>query len=103
MKYAIFMFALAATLFSGGCRREDIREMTVSMPSLKETDKQTVYKVLSRYQGVLKDSFVWDLQAKTLTLSYDSMKVAQANIRYAIDEAGIKVSFPVKTTDRAGY
>lgn len=103
MKYAIFMFALVAALFTGGCRREDIREMTVSMPSLKEADKQTVYKVLSRYQGVLKDSFVWDLQAKTLTLSYDSMKVAQANIRYAIDEAGIKVSFPVKTTDRAGY
>jgi hypothetical protein len=39
----------------------------------------------------------------SLTLKYDSMKIAQANIRYAIDEAGIKVKFPVKTDSRAGH
>lgn len=103
MKYAIIMLALAATVFTGGCRREDIREMTVVMPSLKEADRQKVTGALARYQGVLKDSYVWDFKAGTLKLRYDSMKVAQANIRYAIDEAGVKVSFPVKTTDRAGH
>ena len=43
------------------------------------------------------------MQAKTLTLKYDSMQIAQANIRYAIDEKGVKVAFPEKTDNRAGY
>jgi len=46
---------------------------------------------------------VWDFEKKTLALRYDSMKIAQANIRHAIDEKGIKVAFPEKTTDRAGH
>ena len=86
-----------------GCRREDIREMTVAMPSLTEAQKETVVAALAKYSGVRKDSYVWDMQAKTLTLKYDSMQIAQANIRYAIDEAGVKVSFPEKTDDRAGH
>ena len=86
-----------------GCRREDVREMTVSMPSLTEAQKETVVAALAKYAGVKKDSYVWDLQAKTLTLKYDSMQIAQANIRYAIDEKGVKVAFPEKTDNRAGH
>ena len=90
-------------LLSSGCRREDVREMTVVMPGLSESNKATVVAALSKYGGVEKDSYKWDMAAKTLTLRYDSMKIAQANIRYAIDEAGVKVSFPEKTDDRAGH
>ena len=43
------------------------------------------------------------MNAKTLTLTYDSMQVAQANVRYAIDDAGVKVAFPEKTDNRAGH
>ena len=43
------------------------------------------------------------MNAKTLTLRYDSMQIAQANIRYAIDEKGIKVTVPEKTDNRAGH
>lgn len=95
-------FSLFVVL-SPGCRREDVREMTVSMPALTEADKPKVEAALSRYNGVRKDSFRWDMAAKTLTLSYDSMQVAQANVRYAIDESGVKVAFPEKTDDRAGH
>ena len=80
-----------------------MREMTVAMPSLTEADKPKVEAALSRYNGVRKDSYRWDMAAKTLTLSYDSMQVAQANVRYAIDESGVKVAFPEKTDDRAGH
>ena len=86
-----------------GCRREDVREMTVSMPGLTEANKATVVAALAKYNGIQKDSYVWDLQAKTLTLKYDSMQIAQANIRYAIDENGVKVDFPEKTDPRAGH
>ena len=77
--------------------------MTVTMPGLTEANKAQVVEALRKYAGVRKDSFVWDLQAKTLTLRYDSMQVAQANIRYAIDEKGVKVAFPEKTDERAGH
>ena len=80
-----------------------MREMTVAMPSLTEADRPKVEAALSRYNGVRKDSYRWDMAAKTLTLSYDSMQVAQANVRYAIDESGVKVAFPEKTDDRAGH
>ena len=105
MKKTIFVtfFIFTFSLLFCGCRREDVREMTVSMPSLTEAQKATVVAALAKYSGVRKDSYVWDMQAKTLTLKYDSMQIAQANIRYAIDEKGVKVAFPEKKGDRAGY
>ena len=96
------LLALSLALL-GGCRRTDIREMTVTMPSLQEADKAKVIAALARYNGVAKDSYRWDMTAKTLTLRYDSMQIAQANIRYAIDENGVKVACPEKTDDRAGH
>ena len=104
MKKTIILssFAFLALLLSG-CRREDIREMTVTMPGLTEADKAKVVEALQKYNGIQKDSYVWDMNAKTLTLRYDSMQIAQANIRYAIDEKGVKVAFPEKADDRAGH
>ena len=97
-----FLALLASSLLSG-CRRADVREMTVSMPGLVEADKARVVEALARYAGIEKDSYRWDMDAKTLSLRYDSMQIAQANIRYAIDESGVKVAFPEKNDDRAGH
>lgn len=99
----IAAIALASLTLLAGCRREDVREMTVSMPGLVEANKATIVEALKKYNGIQKDSYVWDMKAKTLTLKYDSMQIAQANIRYAIDEKGIKVAFPKKTDNRAGH
>ena len=106
MKHLILssLFPLTCSLLLVcGCRREDVREMTVSMPGLTEANKPKVVAALAKYNGIRKDSYVWDMKAKTLTLRYDSMQIAQANIRYAIDEKGVKVAFPEKTDNRAGH
>ena len=103
LRFCMVVFSFAALGALTGCRREDVREMTVVMPGLSETNRSAVVAALARYDGVRKDSFVWDMEAKTLTLKYDSMKVAQSNIRYAIDEKGVKVEFPEKTDDHAGH
>ena len=104
MKTTIYFILLTSYfILLSGCRREDVREMTVSMPSLTEADRPKVVEALAKYNGVRKDSYVWDMNAKTLTLRYDSMQIAQANIRYAIDEKGVKVAFPEKTDNRAGH
>lgn len=102
MKTHILLSLFVLFLLSG-CRREDIREMTVTMPGLTEGQKPQVVEALKKYAGILQDSYVWDMKAKTLTLRYDSMQIAQANVRYAIDEKGIKVVFPEKTDCRAGH
>ena len=102
-KTAYFLLLTSYFLLFCGCRREDVREMTVSMPGLREADKAKVVEALAKYNGIQKDSYAWDMSAKTLTLRYDSMQIAQANIRYAIDEKGVKVAFPVKTDTRAGH
>ena len=101
MKNILILSALVLSL--AGCRRTDVREMTVEMQSLSAADKSKVVEALARFGGVKKDSYQWDVNAKTLTLRYDSMQVAQANIRYAIDEKGVKVVFPKKTDNHAGY
>jgi len=101
---SIFLLAFSFILLgSSGCRREDVREMTVVMPKVAEKDKAAVESALAKYGGIDHGSYKWDFAAKTLTLRYDSMQVAQANIRYAIADKGIEVSFPSNTTGRAGY
>ena len=100
---ALSVLIFASLLLLPGCRREDVREMTVSIPGLAESNKATVVAALAKYGGVQKDSFVWDMKAKTLTLRYDSMQIAQSNIRYAIAEKGIDTVIPTNTTGRAGY
>ena len=103
-----------ATLALAGCRREDIREFTVDVPNLGPenaaevkmafvtVDKQDPRK--GRVcEGIDIDGIKCDVNGKKILVRYESMKIAQANIRYAIDEAGVKVSFPEKTDDRAGH
>ena len=102
-KTVYFLLLTSCLLLVSGCRREDVREMTVSIPGLTEANKAKVVEALAKYNGIQKDSYVWDMGAKTLTLRYDSMQIAQANIRYAIDEKGVKVAFPEKTDTRAGH
>lgn len=98
-----FVIPVLSLLLLAGCRREDIRTMTVEIPDLTPQNRAVVFEAIAKYSGVNTNSLNWDFERKTLTLSYDSMQVAQSNIRYAIDERGIKVKFPEKTDDHAGH
>ena len=101
MKKTILAATLALALF--GCRRADVRTVTIEIPDLAPANRQQVVDALSKYNGVEKDSFKWDFQAKTVTLAYDSLQVAQTNLRMAIEAKGLTVVYPPNTTGRAGY
>ncbi len=103
MNKLAFIALSLALLTSVGCRREDVREFSVEMPSLTESDQPKVLAALAPYAGVDKESFKWDMKKKTLTLRYDSMQIARTNIRMAIEAAGVDVIYPTNTTGRAGY
>jgi hypothetical protein len=90
-----YLSVAAVMLALAGCRREDVREFTVSIPGLSETNQALVVSALDKYEDAIdRDSFRWDFEKKTLTLRYDSMKVAKTNIRMAIGKKGVKVEFP---------
>ena len=89
MKYA--MCVALAVLTLAGCRREDVREFTLEIPSLSASSQAAVVEALAKYNGIRKDSYRWDLEAKTLTLKYDSMQIAKENIRQAVEAKNIAI------------
>ena len=85
------LVCVCLSLALAGCRREDVRDFTVTIPDLTEANKAQVVEALAKYNGVQKDSYQWDLAKKTLSLRYDSMQVAKENIRQAIEAKNLKV------------
>ena len=102
MNRYIPVFALALSLVCG-CRRSDVREFTVEIPGLSEANRAQVVEALAPYSGVMRDSYSFDFENKTLTLRYDSMKIARENIRQAIGAKGIEVAYPEVKGGYAGY
>ena len=110
----LLVFALALLTVFAGCRRSDVRSCTVEIPSLTAANRDEVVKafqlgdpndprVIRTYDGIDMGSLEFDLEKRTLTLKYDSMKIAQTNIRMLIARRGLEVVFPENTTGRAGY
>lgn len=97
----IALIALAA--FTEGCRRKDFREHVFEIPGMTPTNTNAIKDALSTYAGVDMNSLEFDLDNKTLKVRFDSMKVAQTNIRMAIEEKGIAVKNPEKKSGSAGY
>ena len=98
-----FIILAIAICAMAGCRREDIREVTLEVPGINATNETAIVDALGRYEGVDRRTIRFDQAAKTVTLKYDSMKVAQTNLRMSIEEKGIAVTFPQNTTGMAGY
>ena len=87
-------FVMVAVCALAGCRRGDVREFTVGIEDLSEQKKALVVEALAKYNGIRKDSYRWDFEKKTLTLSYDSMQIAKENIRQAIESKKLVIKRP---------
>ena len=104
MKIPAATLAAVSICILAGCRREDYRRFTVDIPGMTPANTNAIARAISFYEGVDADSFEWNLERKTLTLRFDSLKVAQTNIRMAIANRGIEVVFPEKNPGSpAGY
>ena len=98
-----FIILAIAFCAMAGCRREDMREVTLDIPGLNATNEVAVADAIKRFGGVDRRSIRFDQAKKTVTLKYDSMKLAHTNLRMAIEEKGVKVAFPENTSGMAGY
>ena len=112
-KILLFLLAISIAIISG-CRREDVRECTVAIPGLTIDNTNNIVRAFwiqdpyapnsGRYRdGIDIKTFRFDLEKKTLTMKYDSMKTALTNIRMLIQDAGVEVFFPSNSTNRAGH
>lgn len=104
------LFLICAFCLIVGCRREDIRSCDIeiagmTMENVIQMKKATA--ALERYQGVIRDSYDWHMAENgnlVLTLKYDSMQIAQTNLRMTIAETGARVVFPANNKNGvAGY
>lgn len=87
MKKTAFIL-IALSLAVVGCRRTDVREFTVKLPTATIADQSAISAALAAYGGIDKSSMKFDPQSKTLKLNYDSMQLAKRNIEISIARAG---------------
>ena len=103
----VLLAALAFAAALSGCRREDVREFTVEIPGLTQENRQKVvdaFTVRKPGQNPHVYEGIRDFGKKTLTMKYDSMKIAKTNIRMLIEAAGVEVHFPSNNASGvAGY
>jgi hypothetical protein len=83
--------ALVALTVLAGCRREDVREFTLTIPDLCASNQTQIAEALGKYNGIVKGSLKWDFSGRTLSLKYDSMQIAKENIRQAIEDRNIRI------------
>jgi hypothetical protein len=104
MKKTFLLIALGAiAAFTEGCRREDFRRHVFEIPGMTPANTNAIKEAIFVYEGVDMNSLEFDLEKKTLEVRFDSMKIAQTNIRAAIEEKGIEVKYPEKSGKSAGY
>lgn len=104
MKKTILLLSLIAIAsFTEGCRREDFREHVFEVPGMTQANTNSIKEALFVYDGVDMKSLDFNLEKKTLKVRFDSMRIAQTNIRAAIEDKGIEVTYPEKSGESAGY
>ncbi len=102
MKPFLILSVLSIALLSG-CRREDVREYSVEVRNLTAENTNAIQKAFARYHGIRAARF--NLQEAKIDVTYDSMELAQKNIREAIRtaQAGLIVLEPQPKNGRAGH
>ena len=92
---AVLALALAAGWVAGlaGCRTSDIRTVVIAVPDMKNAACQKlIANSLATTDGIFSDAVVFDLEKRTVTVRYDSMKLAIKNIEHQIAKLGFSTA-----------
>ena len=89
MKRALGCLILLVLVFAGACRQTDMRTVVVRLPQVvNDACEKRVQEAIQPLKGIDRQSIVFDRTARTLTLRYDSMVLANKNIEHAIIASG---------------
>lgn len=87
--------ALCVVVLAGlsGCRRVDARTMKIDVPAMRSVEcAHIVGQAVSALKGVHPELTVIDLNDRTVTVTYDSIRIALKNIEFAIADAGFQAN-----------
>lgn len=90
--FAIVSLATAVCLAAAGCRRTDVRDFSVSVPSMTQEDIPAISAALGAYAGINQSSVKFDVKTRTVKMKYDSMQLAKKNIEMAIAKTGLEAN-----------
>ncbi len=92
MKMRLILVVAGLLLAGTGCRRYDWRELTIEVPDMGgETCARIVQQALVNFPGLKEGTLAVDLEARTVTLVYNSLLAADKNAEYRIANAGFAV------------
>jgi len=95
MKNIFITISLLLTLVVAGCRTQDIRTVEIEVPGMQcELCVERVRRALAQHatEGVKADKTEFDLAARRVRVTYDSMVIASKNIEFSIAAAGYEVN-----------
>lgn len=85
-----------ALLALAGCRLKDEKEFVVEVPALAQANTNAVHNALAGCVGVDVASLKFDLEKHRVTVRFDSMQTAKANILFAIAKTGLEAFTELK-------
>jgi len=101
----IWMLLLVAVLGLVSCRKQveqwddniekgwyDVRTFTVNVPDMQNAACARIIRgALAKVEGVNPNKIEENIDARTVTVTYDSLQCAHKNIQFAVAEAGFRV------------
>jgi hypothetical protein len=83
----ILAFIMLAVILLSSCRKQDIREVIIQTPGIKnQACAKIVQDAFMRQPGVI--SIRPDFQKREITVKYNSMVIARKNIEFTVAAAG---------------
>ena len=86
-RFVLVVVLFAACMAVCSCRTRDMRTVTISLPGMKnEQCRKVIEAALAKTEGI--DPAQLHFADRSVTVTYDSMKIAVQNIESAIADAG---------------
>ncbi len=91
----------AGCCWASGCRKQDMRTVTIQVPGLKDQEcARIVQDAFIRYPGI--KTVQPDIAARTVRVTYNSMVIARKNLEFIIANAGFDANdIPANTNAAA--
>lgn len=101
IKLAVIGLLGAGCLWTAGCRKQDMRTVTVKVPGLKNQEcARIIQDAFIRYPGI--KTVQPDVAAREVRVTYNSMVIAIKNIEFIIAQAGFDANdIPANTNAAA--
>ncbi len=99
-KFLLAGLLTAALCWTAGCRKQDLRTVTIQVPALKNQEcARIIQDAFIRHPGI--KTVQPDVAARTVRVTYNSMVIARKNLEFIIANAGFDANDDPANTNAA--